>query len=113
MNELTVEEIDKAVHDWEEVDWSVRSVQLGRGHWEEIAPVIAKAAQAKLQSYYRDMTPEKLRGEVRDIVIGVYNQGFESSKGIPTQNVSFDKRTDQILSLVMAYKVIKEVQDGP
>jgi len=46
--ELTPNEIDKAVKEWVDWDFPVRSVQLDRGHWESIAPVIAREAQRKL-----------------------------------------------------------------
>lgn len=40
---LNDKEIEKAVDNWMNEDWSVRSIQLNRGHWEYIAPVIAQA----------------------------------------------------------------------
>ena len=45
---LTDEEIGKAVSDWVDVASSARSVGLGRGHWEDIAPVIALAQAKKM-----------------------------------------------------------------
>ncbi len=44
---LTEDEIEKVVDAWIAEDWSLRSVQLDRGHWEYIAPVISKAQQDK------------------------------------------------------------------
>jgi len=40
---LSDEAIDKVVNDWMDKDWEVRSIQLDRGHWEYIAPIIAQA----------------------------------------------------------------------
>ncbi len=40
---LTDEEIQVAVAIWVAEDSSTRSVSLNRGHWEDIAPVIAQA----------------------------------------------------------------------
>ena len=40
---LSDEEIEKVVNDWIDEDFSVRSIQINRGHWEYTAPVIAQA----------------------------------------------------------------------
>ena len=53
MIKLTDEEIDEAVNDWVNGDWSVRSIQLDRGHWEYVAPVIAKAQLKKVVEWLR------------------------------------------------------------
>lgn len=40
---LTGEEIQKVVRNWMSGDFSVRVISLNRGHWEDIAPIIAEA----------------------------------------------------------------------
>ena len=40
---LTQEEGEKEVNDWMNKDWSLRFIQLNRGHWEYIIPIIAQA----------------------------------------------------------------------
>jgi len=49
---LSDEEIEKVVSDWVNESFSVRSIQLDRGHWEYIAPVIA---QSQLDSCNRQL----------------------------------------------------------
>jgi len=44
---LTPEEGEAAVNEWVNEDWATRYIQLNRGHWEYIVPVIAKAQLAK------------------------------------------------------------------
>jgi len=46
MRILTPERINQEVGQWVQEDWAVRYIRLNRGHWEDIAPIIAKA-QAK------------------------------------------------------------------
>jgi len=46
MRILTPERINQEVDQWIQEDWAVRYIRLNRGHWEDIAPIIAEA-QAK------------------------------------------------------------------
>ena len=40
---LTKTEIAAVVKAWVDEDWESRTIRLNRGHWEDIAPVIAQA----------------------------------------------------------------------
>ena len=39
---LTKAEISTVVQAWVDEDWESRTISLNRGHWEDIAPVIAQ-----------------------------------------------------------------------
>mgnify|MGYP001563094513 CR=1 FL=1 len=45
---LTDEEGEKAVGKWIAQDFSVRCISLGRGNWEQLVPVIARAQLLKV-----------------------------------------------------------------
>lgn len=45
---LTPEEIKKAVKRWTDKDWAIHTISLNRGHWEDIAPILACAQLAKV-----------------------------------------------------------------
>lgn len=40
---LTQEEGEAAIQKWKNEDWALREIRLGRGHWEDIVPVLAEA----------------------------------------------------------------------
>jgi len=102
--ELTDEEIKKIVK-----GWSVEHYGAEPYWWLVAYKDIAKAAQAKLQSYYRDMAPEKLREKITEIV-----ESYDSTQPIdcypdsPNVNCPVCNTVDQILSLVMGYFVEKK-----
>jgi len=66
--ELTGDEIDKVVNDAFNKDELLRHFVESRGHWEDISPIIARAAQAKLVRWlekYCNDHPDSSWGIVR------------------------------------------------
>ena len=61
---LTDEEIDKVVSDWVNVAPSARSVSLGRGHWEHIAPVIVKTQSQRIVKWLFAQCTEHHEGSI-------------------------------------------------
>lgn len=63
MKRITKEQAEQAVKLWVDEDYSTRSIQLDRGHWEYIVPVIADLQlQADLQSV------DKCHNEIQDML---------------------------------------------
>jgi len=99
--ELTDEDIDNA---WPNEPLHI--IKNGEALWLEllrVAHVIAKAAQEKQRNYYRDMTPEKLRKKVKDLLdtdmhrVAINRNWWEQS----------EQSADQILSLVIPHTIEK------
>ena len=48
LKELSDDEIEIVVNQWVNEDWATRYIRLNRGHWEDIAPIVARRAEAEI-----------------------------------------------------------------
>lgn len=70
---LTEDEINQAVKAWVDEDYSVRSIRLDRGHWEDVASVIA---QAQLRKVYQRLEASGHLHETSDSTINFAFMAF-------------------------------------
>ena len=56
---LSDDEILKVVDEWVNEDWAVRYIRLNRGHWEDIAPIIARKAEREMKRQIMDWGVEQ------------------------------------------------------
>lgn len=102
---LTPEEGEAAVNEWVNEDWATRYIQLNRGHWEYIVPVIAKAQLAKQGSEEADTVKRYLdRGWTPPEELGMK---IEQAKREERERILFYLGNDRGFGLVKKVQALK------